>query len=237
MQAVLAVSLAYQPRNSLNFSDRTFTPDDPTISVIIPCFNCEATLEGTVRSVLRERFDDIELILVDDGSYDGSVALFEKIANTPKTRVVRNIKNKGLAYTRAVGISAARGHYIQFVDADDELENDILERAVRVIAKSQADLVMFNEEKRFMNKKNTVQTGEFPWANFNSSARFIEGAENTEVTLLRELFLRNISAATMHNKLTKRSVWLEVLREIGVDWLCQMELTFNEDVMFTSLLF
>lgn len=122
------------------------------------------------------------------------------------------------------------------MDADDELENDILERVVRVIAKSQADLVMFNEEKRFLNRKNKVEIGEFSWANFNSPVRFIEGAE-IEITLLRELFLRNVSAATMHNKLAKRSVWLEVLREIGKDWLSQTELTFNEDVMFTSILF
>lgn len=237
MQIAIAITLAYQPRFGLDFSDRAFTQEDPMVSVVIPCFNCAATLEGAVRSVLRERFDDVEIILVDDGSYDDSVALFENLTSGANARVIRNVKNKGLAYTRAAGVSAARGCYVQFVDADDELENDILERAVRAIAKSQADMVMFNEEKRYRNRQNRVETGDFAWANFNSSARLIEGAENVEITLLRELFLRNISAATMHNKLVKRAAWLEVLREIGKDWLSQTELTFNEDVMFTSILF
>ena len=66
--------------------------------------------------------------MVDDGSYDGSVQLFERLTPTARARVIRNIKNKGLAYTRAAGVSASRGRYVQFVDADDELENDILER-------------------------------------------------------------------------------------------------------------
>ena len=98
---------------------------------------------------------------MDDGSYDGSVALFESIADAARARVIRNVKNKGLAYTRAAGVSAAKGRYIQFVDADDELENNILERAVRVIAKSQADLIMFNEEKRYLNKKHRIEKGKF----------------------------------------------------------------------------
>ena len=77
---------------------------------------------------------------------------------------------------------------------------------------------MFNEEKRFLNVENKTEISQFQWANFNSSERYIEGRENIEIVFLRELFLRNISAATMHNKLVKRSVWLKVLREIGRDW-------------------
>ena len=103
------------------------------ISVIIPLYNKEAIIERTLRSVLSQDYDDFEVVIVDDGSTDRSLAVVERElpqikgklnVNTP-VRIIRQ-ENGGPSKARNTGVRNAKGEWIVFLDADDELLPDAL---------------------------------------------------------------------------------------------------------------
>jgi glycosyltransferase involved in cell wall biosynthesis len=87
------------------------------VSVIIPVYNVENYLADTIRSVLAQTYDHFEVILVDDGSTDGSLALAQQFSD-PRIKIIRQ-RNRGLAGARNTGIRHARGEYLAFLDSDD----------------------------------------------------------------------------------------------------------------------
>lgn len=93
----------------------------PMISAILPCYRAEATLERAVESVLREAPENLELLLVEDGSPDSTGALCDALARQDARIRVLHRPNGGAAAARNAGLDAARGDWILFVDADDEL--------------------------------------------------------------------------------------------------------------------
>ena len=105
----------------------------PFISVIVPVYNAAPYLRRCVDSLLAQTFTDYELILVDDGSTDGSSAICDEyIRNCTRVRVIHQ-QNAGVSTARNVGIEAARGKYISFVDADDWVEPEFLQVFVETI--------------------------------------------------------------------------------------------------------
>jgi glycosyltransferase involved in cell wall biosynthesis len=102
----------------------------PSVSVVMPCFNAEATLRQSVESVLGQCFTDFELIVVDDGSKDGSVALAQTLAaQDSRIRVICQA-NAGPALARNRGIAHSCGALLAFLDADDRWTPDLLARHV-----------------------------------------------------------------------------------------------------------
>lgn len=112
------------------------------VSVVIPVYNVKPYLERCVQSVLRQTHKDIEVILVDDGSKDGSGELCDQIALTDKRIRVIHQENQGLSGARNTGIRNATGEYIIFLDSDDEwLLDNGLEELIQAGAAS--DLIVF----------------------------------------------------------------------------------------------
>ena len=109
------------------------------ISVIIPVYNAAAYLQACVDSVPSR--PDVEVVLVDDGSTDGSVALCDSIASRNGAVRVVHRENGGLAAARNTGIAAARGEWLTFLDADDELLPGALDVMLRVAASTGAAIV------------------------------------------------------------------------------------------------
>jgi glycosyltransferase involved in cell wall biosynthesis len=97
----------------------------PKISVIIPFYNGEKTLNRAVESVMNQSFEDWELILVDDGSKDESASLANQYLFDAKIRYVFQV-NQGVSAARNLGASKATGDWLIFLDADDELSSDCL---------------------------------------------------------------------------------------------------------------
>src|SRR5690242_2977109 len=93
--------------------------DDALVSVVIPAFNSEATLAETAASALAGSHREIELIIVDDGSTDGTAAVAQTLVNSdPRVRLVQRT-NGGLPAALNAGFGAARGEYIARLDSDD----------------------------------------------------------------------------------------------------------------------
>ena len=95
--------------------------NNPKVSVIIPVYNTEAYVEQTLRSIMGQTLRDIELIVVNDGSTDGSLSVLERIATGDDRIRLYTQPNKGLSETRNAGIARARGEFIYFMDSDDLL--------------------------------------------------------------------------------------------------------------------
>lgn len=104
------------------------------LSVIIPVYNAEATLDRCVASVLAYPSQEMELILVNDGSTDKSGVLCEEWEKTDQRTKVVNKENGGLSDARNAGIEVAAGEYLAFVDSDDYLADNTLECLMEVIA-------------------------------------------------------------------------------------------------------
>ena len=101
------------------------------VSVIMPVHDSEATLEGSVRSVLGQGYADLELIAVDDASGDGSLALLREIREEdPRIKLICSRRNLGVAAARNAGIQHARGQYLAFLDSDDLWRPDKLEHQI-----------------------------------------------------------------------------------------------------------
>lgn len=114
------------------------------ISVVIPVYNVEKYLAECVDSVLGQSYTDYEIILVDDGATDSSGRMCDEYAQKdPRIRVIHQA-NSGLSAARNTGLKAARGEYVYFLDSDDYIEENTLERLAALAESEQADVVFFD---------------------------------------------------------------------------------------------
>ncbi len=110
----------------------------PKLSIVIPIYNSETWLKDCIDSILTQDYQDYELILVDDGSTDNSGEICDSYAAEDNRIKVLHIENGGLGNARNVGIKNARGEYILFVDADDEISKT----CIPSLLSHEADLVV-----------------------------------------------------------------------------------------------
>lgn len=115
----------------------------PKISVVVPVYNAEQYIIRCVESILGQTCQDFELVLLDDGSTDGSVAVLQRLAQRDPLRVrVYSHPNMGAARTRNRGIELATGEYLCFVDADDRLDPDFCQVHLEAMEREGADVVV-----------------------------------------------------------------------------------------------
>ena len=97
------------------------------ISVVVPVYNAENTIEQCVNSIMRQTYSNLEIILVNDGSKDKSIEFCRKLQKEDNRIIVINKENEGVSKTRNRGLDIAKGEYIVFVDSDDFIENNMIE--------------------------------------------------------------------------------------------------------------
>ena len=117
------------------------------VSVIVPVYNVERYVEECLDSLARQSLRECEFICVDDGSEDGSYRIIEAYAGRDKRFKLIRQENKGQAEARNMGIRAATGKYIAFLDSDDILkEKDALEELYGVAEKAQVDFLTYDAD-------------------------------------------------------------------------------------------
>lgn len=114
----------------------------PLVSVIVPVYKVEKYIERCVESLLKQTLQDIEIILVDDGSPDNSGIICDKMQAADKRIKVVHKSNGGLSSARNAGLQIATGEYVGFVDSDDDVELDMYEKMYTIAKHENVDFVM-----------------------------------------------------------------------------------------------
>lgn len=123
------------------------------ISVVIPLYNKKELIANTVQSVLKQTFTDFEIVIVDDGSTDGSMNEVMAI-HDPRIRLIRQ-ENSGVAAARNRGISESRGEFVAFIDADDRWSPDYLSTQMSLI-QTYPDCHVFATDYEFQSVNGTI---------------------------------------------------------------------------------
>lgn len=116
------------------------------ISIILPVYNAEKTVEKTILSIIKQKKITFELIIINDGSNDGTSNILNKYSNNRNIKVFFQ-KNKGVSAARNKGIHEATGKYCFFIDSDDYLEEDALYKMLNLAEKHGLDLVCCSHEE------------------------------------------------------------------------------------------
>jgi len=124
----------------------------PKVSIIVPVYNAEKFLRPCVDSLISQTLQDIEVILVNDGSTDGSGALCDNYAAADNRVRVIHSPNKGVSNARNLGIEMARGEYIMFVDSDDWVDKNSCAEAWQMAHEGKIDILFWSCIKVFPEK-------------------------------------------------------------------------------------
>lgn len=126
------------------------------VNIIIPVYNTEKYLKQCIDSAINQSFRDINIILVDDGSTDSSPEICESYAKIDSRITVIHKENGGQSSARNVGIDAADGKYLYFLDSDDYISENAIEELVNVAEKENADVVFFEADSFMDFGENSV---------------------------------------------------------------------------------
>ena len=123
-----------------------------TVSIIVPVYNVEDYIEDCIKSVLKQTYKNIELIIVDDAGEDESTKLAQKILqdSSIKYTIIKHERNRGLSAARNTGVMQAEGKYLFFLDSDDKLLPDCILKLVEKAEKDNAEMT-FGNHCRFSN--------------------------------------------------------------------------------------
>lgn len=163
------------------------------VSIIVPIYNVENYLDRCIKSLIGQTYNNLEIILVNDGSPDNCKDICEKYAKADNRIVLFNNENRGCSYSRNFGLLKSTGDYILFVDSDDYIEKDLVEIAVKVAEENNADIVAFDilsvDET---NNRRVVLSSDMPC--------------NTDVSIEKYPNILNAVPAA-YNKLMLRELW------------------------------
>ena len=190
--------------------------NEPLVSIIIPVYNAAPFLPKCIQSICDQRYKNLEIILVNDGSKAASLEICNMYVGVDNRIVVVDKANGGVSSTRNTAISLARGKYLQFVDSDDWIDENATRLLVERAEETQSDLVIShycrvapNGKKTvygFLDQKKVMDKKEFALHLMDEPASFYYGV--------------------MWNKLYRS----DLIRKHGI--LCNEELTWSEDLLF-----
>lgn len=147
-------------------------------TIIVTVFNKDKTLKMCLDSILNSSFKDFEILIINDGSTDNSQKIIEQYSKKWKKTIVHNQLNRGVGFTKKLGIQLATGKYIIFVDADDTINSNLLFMLNKQIKKYKPDIVKFNineinsskNKNRYITREKFFENGKealFEWSNVN----------------------------------------------------------------------
>lgn len=192
------------------------------VSVIIPIYNVEQYLEECLRSVVEQTLQEIEIICIDDYSTDGSKQIVKAFASVDdRIRLIEHEKNRGLSAARNTGLSAASGLYIYFLDSDDYICKDAMEKLYSTAKAGQLDLIFFDSRMIFENDKLKVE--------MQRDDLFIAQHHYEGIMTGKEFFKQ-----TRENNDMREPVWLQF---VSHELLTSNNITFFEGIIHEDILY
>lgn len=181
------------------------------VSIIVPVYNAEKYLQKCLNSLVFQTFTDFEIILINDGSIDESGVICDNFKSNYSNIVVIHKENGGSASARNLGLSLAKGEYIAFVDADDYVKNNFLERLVQLATSYNADLV----ECSFEIEKNNGET-KYVVSEQVSDVQRMDNIEMLKAFCSKKGYFKSV---VLWNKLIKKDVLdgLSFIEGRGID--------------------
>ena len=170
---------------------------EPTVSVIIPVYQVEKYLDKCIASVVGQTYQNLQIILIDDGSTDRSPAICDGWKERDPRITVIHQQNGGLSVARNEGLKIATGEFIGFVDSDDWIEPNMVETLLAAMQETAADIAVGGFEVFTEDSKS------IPYAKSKSTKRSLC---STEEALKRLLLLRGFIRNFVWNKLYRRTV-------------------------------
>lgn len=163
---------------------------NPKISVIVSVYNTEKYIEKCLDSLLNQTYSNIEIVVINDCSTDGSLKILKKYAKKYDNMIlIENKENKGLSYSRNIGLEKATGEYIGYIDSDDYVDSTYYEQMMKAIKKEKSEIAI-------ADMKIVYEDGSFP--------DYVSKGCNGEVNTLN--IIKNGLAASACNKLFKREI-------------------------------
>ena len=164
------------------------------ISVIIPIYNVKKYLKRCIKGVLAQTYTNLEIILIDDGSTDGSSELCDELFNSDKRIVVFHKENGGIASARNYGIRAANGDYVCFIDPDDIVDEDYVEFLHDTIKKYKVKLAICSHRVLYEGHKTAVDmaTNESGKTDSKTIIQRLLYADGIDTSFWAKMFTRDI---------------------------------------------
>lgn len=167
------------------------------VSVIIPAYNIEDYIGECLKSVLNQTLNDIEIIIINDGSTDKTLEKINRVINNDKRVKVINQKNRGLIETRRVGLKNASSEFILFIDGDDYIELNALEELYNTAVREKCDILQFDYYYKYEDKKIRAK---------NINHNICEGDEFLRGILLGSIGV-NVWSKFIRRDLLNKIVW------------------------------
>ncbi len=190
--------------------------DNPLVSIIVPIYNSALDLVTCLESIKRQKYQNLEILLVNDGSSDSSLEICRMYARLDKRVVIIDKENSGVSGTRNMAIERAKGKYLQFVDSDDFLDSHATQLMVETIEESQSDLLICHYCSVVKGERTKVY-----------------GFLPPDAVMDKDQFARYLMEepasfyyGVMWNKLYRR----DIIMEHGIR--CNEEISWSEDMLF-----
>lgn len=187
------------------------------ITITIPVHNTIRYLDCCLSSVVNQTYSDIEIILIDDGSTDGSQNVCDAWASKDSRIKVVHQENMGLYMARKVGVSMASGEYVLALDSDDWLELDTCEKIARVAAETSSDVIQFGVQMESDSPKSSDVSFYDNW--FNGTLECLSGSEN----ILTACYIERVIPWNVATKAIRTSVIRKAYECIGDIRINQLE--------------
>lgn len=190
--------------------------NDYDLSIIVPAYNCEKYIDECIKSIIKQKNNLVEIIIINDGSTDKTLEKCEKLHKQYKNIKLINQENRGVSYSRNIGIENANGKYIMFVDSDDSLEEESLGKIQQLMTEN-IDVLRYSYNIEEKNK--------------NIEVIF----ENKTFDLLKDksVFFRDFFKKTNQNVIWGQAIRKELLNNIKFD----NNIFFGEDLLFNCQLY
>lgn len=194
----------------------TDTRANVRFSIIIPVYNAEAYLSECVNSIQNQSYQNIEILLIDDGSEDSSLKIAQKLSQFDKRIKVAHKSNAGVSSARNLGIKKAVGEYIIFIDADDYLIDVKAVEKIDYSIKKGSDTAIYNIRYENKRLKHTLQAGQYIKRD-NTFNKFL-------FTLIKNEYLNSVCNKAYKSKIINQNrIRFDERLKVGEDLLFNIE--------------
>ena len=171
------------------------------LSVLIPAYNAEKTINRCIDSILYQTYQNIEIIIANDGSTDGTLSILSDYAEKDKRIIICNQANKGVSAARNTCLKNAHGEYILYVDADDWIESNMIQRMLELI--NDADIVFCESDHAEISEQvEDIENVKIEY--WDQKQQMLEFMKHKRMTgmLWNKLIRRNLTVGVQFNEKT-----------------------------------